>query len=165
MSTGNRIVPSAAPKQWHDFSLVDSHRRLFTALRSPFSICRTVRTRQYDLVAIEITKPYFPMIRASVSIGWIAITGQDDLRLQRLGPCNSSIDVAYLEPEKQTIPRRHIVRIADASMMMLFFPAVKLKYQQSAVDEPFVVGPAVVTLAVEQFLIPAAAGLDISDAN
>src|SRR5207342_271349 len=37
-------------------------------LRSPIPICRAVWTRQNHLVPVEVTKPYFPMVRASIAI-------------------------------------------------------------------------------------------------
>ena len=43
------------------------------------------------------------MVRASVSIGRVAVTGQDDFSAQRLGPCNRSVDVVYLEPQEQSV--------------------------------------------------------------
>src|SRR5262249_25271860 len=56
-------------------------------------------------------------------------------------------------------------RIADASVVMLLLPAVKLQHQLAGMNEPFVVRPAVGALATEQALIPLAAGLDISNAD
>src|SRR5262249_18465216 len=84
---------------------------------------------------------------------------------QRLGPCDGCVDVVYLEPEQQTVPRRHVVRIADASVMMLHFPAVQLHHQLAGMDETFVVRPAMCAFAIEQALIPPAARLDILHAN
>ena len=105
------------------------------------------------------------MVRSSVSIWRVAVTGHDDVSTQRLGPYNGGVDVVYLEPKKQAIPRRQVVRITDASVVMLLFPAVQLQDQLAGVDEPFVVRPTVGALAIEQPLIPSAAGLDISNAN
>ncbi len=129
------------------------------SLRSPISICRSIWTRQHDLVAVEVTNPDLPMVRASTSIGRVAVARHDDLSAQRLGPCDASVDVVYLEPEEQSVSRRHVVRIADASVVMFFFPSVKLKNQLAGVDKAFVVRPAVSALAVEQPLIPPAARL------
>ena len=64
------------------------------------------------------------MVRASVAIGRVAVPGQDDFSAQRLGPCDCGVDVVYLEPEK-AVPRRQVVRIADASVVVLLFPAMK----------------------------------------
>lgn len=86
------------------------------------------------------------MVWASVAIGRGSVTGHDDLSAKRLCPCNNSVDVVYLEPKKQPISRRHVVWIADASVVMFFLPAVKLQNQLSGVDEPFVVWPAVCAL-------------------
>src|SRR5262245_3631259 len=60
--------------------------------RSPLAICRAVRTRQHNLVAVKVTKPEFPMVRASISIGRVSVTGHDDLSTQRLGPCDCGVD-------------------------------------------------------------------------
>lgn len=105
------------------------------------------------------------MIRATVSIGRVAMTGHDDLSAEKLDPSDCGVEVVYLEPEKQAVARRQVVGIANASVVMFLLPAVKLQDQLAAVDEPFVVWSAVVALAVEQLLVPAAACFDISNAN
>ena len=56
------------------------------------------------------------MVRASITIGRVAVPRQDDFSAQRLGPCDSGVEVIYLEPEEQAVSRRHVVRIADASV-------------------------------------------------
>jgi hypothetical protein len=89
------------------------------------------------------------MVRATISIGRIAVTGQEDFSAERLGPCDGSVDVVYLEPAEQAVSRRHVVWIADASVVMLLFPAMQLQHKPASMDEPLVVRPAVVTLAIE----------------
>src|SRR5262249_25954474 len=129
------------------------------------SVSRSVRTRQYDLVAIKVTKPNLPMIRPAVSVWRVPVTGHDDFSTQPFGSFDCGVDVVYLEPEKQTVARRHVVRITDAPVVMLLPPGWRLQSHLTGMDKSFVVRPAVVTQAAEQPLIPSAARLDISDAN
>jgi hypothetical protein len=95
---------------------------------SPITVCRTVWTRQHDFVTIEITKPDFPMVWASPSIGWVSVAGRDDFSAHHLGPCNCRVDVANLKPKKQSVSRRHVVRIADGAVMMFYFPRMQLHH-------------------------------------
>src|SRR5690242_18272372 len=89
---------------------------------SPITVCRTVWTRQHHFVTIEITKPYLPIVWATISFGRVSVAWQDDFSAHCFGPCNRRVDVVNLEPEKQSIPRRHVLRIADGSVMMFHFP-------------------------------------------
>jgi hypothetical protein len=133
--------------------------------RSPVSVCRTVWTRQNHFVAIEVTKPYFPMVWASVSTGRVSVAWQDDFSAHLSGPCNRSVDVVNLKPKKQSVSRRHVVRITDGSVMVFFFSAMQLHYQLAGMDQALVVRPAVSALASKQALIPPTARLDISNTN
>src|SRR3954471_17699703 len=104
------------------------------------------------------------MVRASVSLGRIAVTRQDDFGAHCLDPADCAVDVIDLEPEQQAVTRRQAVRVANWSVMMFLFPAMKLQDQLPRKNEPLIVGPAVRTLTVEQSLIPPAAGLNIANA-
>src|SRR5689334_8049013 len=105
------------------------------------------------------------MVRASVSIGWVAMAGHDDFSAQRFGPGACSVEIVYLEPKKQTVSRWHVVRVADLPVMMFHVPAVQLHHEPAGMDEAFVGRPAMIALAVEQPSTPSAAGLDIPNAN
>jgi hypothetical protein len=85
---------------------------LLYSLRSPISICRAVRTRKDTLVTIEVTKPYFPMVRASIAIWRIAVTRHEDFSAHRLGSCYGSVDVVNFKPKKQPVSWRHVVRFS-----------------------------------------------------
>jgi len=87
------------------------------------------------------------------------------LNPQCLGPCNCSVYVVNFEPQKQSISRRHVVWIADRSVMMFHVPPMQLQYQIPGDNEAFVVRPAVIAFTIEQLLIPPAAHFNISDAN
>jgi hypothetical protein len=105
------------------------------------------------------------MVRPSIAIRRISMTRHEDFSAHRLGPYNGSVKVVNLEPEKQAVPRRHVVRVADASVVMFHFPSVQLHHELAGMDEAFVIRPAMIALAVEQPLIPSAAGLNVSNAN
>jgi hypothetical protein len=69
------------------------------------------------------------VVRASVSLGRIPVTWHEDLGAQLLGPCDGGVNVIYLEPQEQAVPRRQVVRIADASVVMLLLPPVQLQHE------------------------------------
>ena len=104
------------------------------------------------------------MVRAAVSVGWIAVTWQDDFGLKLLGASNGRVKVGDFKPEEHTVSSRK-VGIADRSVMMLDFPVVQLKDERTVRHEAFVMWAAVITLAAEEALIPATAGFDVSHAN
>jgi hypothetical protein len=89
----------------------------------------------------------------------------DNLGTQRIGPCDSGVDVIDLKPKEQAVSRRQVVRIADESVVMLLLPEMKLQDQLAGVNQTLVVRPAVGALAAEQPLIPPAACLDIPNAD
>src|SRR5437764_11601757 len=134
-----RTVPSAARTV---FGVGPGVKVLFILLQdsswSPITVCRTVWTRQHDFVTIEITKPYLPMVRASIAIGRASVPWQEDFSAHRLGPSNRCVDVVNLEPKKQTVARRHVGRITNGSVMMFHFPAVQLQHQLAGINETFV---------------------------
>jgi hypothetical protein len=160
-----RTVPSAARTV---FGVGPGLKVLLIRLRypsgSPITACCTVWTRQHHLVAIEITKPYLPMVWASISIGRVSVAWHDDFSAHRLGPCNRSVKVVNLKPKKEPISRRHVVRIANRSVMMLDFPAMQLHNEPAGIDEALVTRPAMCAFAIEQPLIPPAACFNIPHA-
>src|SRR5262245_15637128 len=103
------------------------------------------------------------MVWPSIAIGRISVSRNDDLSAHRRGPCDSGVEVVYLEPEKQAVSRRHVIRVANATVVIFYLPAVKLQDQLPGMNKTLVIWPAVIATATEQPLIPPAAGLDISD--
>ena len=92
------------------------------------------------------------------------MAGKDDLGLQFFGKGQGSIEVADFKPQEHAVSGRD-VRIANATMMMLDFPAVQLKHQPALRNEPFILSAAVVAPTARETLIPATAGLNIAHAN
>ncbi len=104
------------------------------------------------------------MVRTAVVIGWIAMARQHNFRLQLRHARGGSGEIVNLKPEKDAIPMREF-GIADAAMMVLHLPAVQLKNEPAARNEPFILGSAMIASQAEQPLIPAAAGLYVAHAN
>ena len=134
-------------------------------MRFPISIRRPVGAGEHDRVAIGIAQPDFPMVRAAFVIGRISMTRQDNLHPQLCRPRNGGVKIISLKPEQDAVPMRQL-GITDATMMMIFLPAVQLKNQFAVRgSEPFILRAAVGASATKQTLIPAAARLDIAYAN
>lgn len=104
------------------------------------------------------------MVRAAVMIGRIPVARQDNLKFQTGNPAHRGVEVIKLEPQQHAVAVRQI-RIADATVVMRVFPAVQLKHQPAVANEPLIVRTAVGALTPKEVLIPAAAGLNIADAN
>ncbi len=99
----------------------------------PTSIGRAIGARQDDLVSVGIIQPELPVIGAAIAIRRIAVPRQEDLGAKRLGPADGGTKVVDLEPEEQAIAKRHIIGVANAAVVMLFFEAVQLENEAAAV--------------------------------
>ena len=74
------------------------------------------------------------------------------------------VEVIHVEPQEHTVAPRPDVWIAQRAVMVLDLPAVQLEDEPSvAVDQPFIVGSAVVAARPEQPLEPCTGGFDIVD--
>ena len=89
---------------------------------------------------------------------------QDNLGLQFLSTRHGRVEVADFKPQEHAVSGRD-VGIANATMMMLDFPAVQLKHQPALRNEPVIIRAAVVTSTAQKPLIPATARLNIVHAN
>lgn len=83
---------------------------------------------------------------------------------QLLDPGSGGFEIVDLEPQQYSIAMGE-VWIADRSVVMLDAPSMELKNQAIVRRQPFVVGTPVTTLATQKALIPATAGLDVTDAD
>lgn len=104
------------------------------------------------------------MVRPAVAVGRIAMTGQDDLRVQLRRPGRRRFEVIDLEPQEDAVAVRE-AGVADGAVMVLDFPTVQLQDQSSLRNEPFVIGSAMVAPAAQEPLVPTAAGFDIAHAD
>ena len=93
------------------------------------------------------------------------MAGQDDGGIQFRSACDGRVEVVEFKPQEHAVPVWPDGWIRDAAMMVLHVPAVELQNQLAIADEPLVFTSAVGTLAVEETLIPAAARLNVGDAN
>ena len=76
----------------------------------------------------------------------------------------SGVEIVHFEPQERAVSGRN-VWIANGAVMIVPVPAVQLKNEAPLRNEPLIIRSTMGALAVEQMLIPAAAGLDIADAN
>ena len=86
---------------------------------------------------------------------------QHDAGLQLRGTCRGGIEVVDLEPEQDAVAVRLVVAIAEGPVGVGDAKRVQLHHQPVTVDQPLVLGPAVVAPASEKPLIPPAAGFDV----
>lgn len=73
------------------------------------------------------------MIGAAIAIWGIAVPRKEDLGAKRNGPADGGIEIVNLEPEEQAIAKWHIIGIANAAVVMLFFEAVQLQNEAAMV--------------------------------
>src|SRR5688572_14466074 len=130
----------------------------------PRAVSGPVRAGENNRVAVGITQPDFPVVWAAVAVGRIAMTWQNDLRLQFCGASKGCVEVADFKPQQHAVSGGKLW-VADRTVMMLHLPRVQLKHQPSLRNETLIVRAAVVTLATQEPLIPAAACFDITHAN
>lgn len=80
------------------------------------------------------------------------------------GTDDRSIEVVHFEPQQHPMTQRTDVGLTQRAVMVLDLPTVQLEHETSVgVDEPFVVGSAVVAPCTEKMLEPPARGLDVVD--
>ena len=89
---------------------------------------------------------------------------KDCLSLQLKGTRVSGVEIIHFEPQQRPVSRRNI-GIANGAVMIVPVPAMQLKNEASLRNEPLIIRAAVRALTAQQMLIPAAAGLDVTDAN
>ena len=104
------------------------------------------------------------MVRAAVTVGWIAMARPDDRSLQIGDAGNRLVEVVDFEPEEHAVTTSQ-ARISDSAVVMFYFPRVQLKNQPSMRHESLILRTAMITLAAKHALIPAAARLDIGDTD
>lgn len=75
------------------------------------------------------------------------------------------IEVVDFKPEQNAVSIGLVVAIADGAVVMFDLEMMQLEDQLAIADQPLIVRAAVVALAAQEVLIPAAAGLDISDGD
>ena len=71
----------------------------------PIAVCRSIRAREHHQVTVGIAEPEFPMVRTPVTLGRIAMSRHDDLRLQRPGTLDQVLRSALEDRVKQVFAR------------------------------------------------------------
>ena len=75
------------------------------------------------------------------------------------------IEVLHLKPEHHTITVGFVGAIADGAVMMFDFKAVQLQNEPAILHQLLILPAAVSPAAVQQALIPPAAGFDIRNTD
>ena len=117
------------------------------------------RTGEHYGVAIEIAEPEFP-VSVLAQMAW---SGDHCGHLP--GSLHGSIELLEFEPQDHAIAIWLEVRVAQRAVTMLDLPPVQLQHKSAVRVEALVLRAAMTACATEKLPIPAAAGLDISDAN
>jgi hypothetical protein len=89
----------------------------------------------------------------------------ENFHLQSLRSINCCVKVAEFKPQDDSVPVGLKGGVAKWAMVVLNFPFVQLKHEAVAFVEALVLISTVATGETDQFLIPAAAGLDVSYTN
>jgi len=93
------------------------------------------------------------------------MAGQYDLDVHFGSALHYSIEVIHLEPEQHTTPVGSVGAIADGAVMMFDVKAVQLQDEPAILYQLLILPAAVSPAAVQQALIPPAAGFDIRDTD
>ncbi len=88
---------------------------------------------------------------------------KQNLRAKLRGPLDRGVEVVDFEPEQYAVSVGPDVWVPDRAVVVVHVPGMKLQDQSFAGDQALIFRPAVVTLAPQQLLIPATAGLDIGN--
>src|SRR5262249_28915484 len=127
---------------------------------------RTIRTGEYDGVAVGIAQPAFPVVRTAVAGRRIAVLRQDDFRLEGGDAGQGSIEIVDLKPQQHAVAIGLVVWIADGPVVMFDVKAVQLEDERAIVrDQALIFRTAVITAAAEETLVPAAAGFNVGDGD
>ena len=93
------------------------------------------------------------------------MTGQHDLCAHFGSALHCRVEVIHLEPEQHTISVGSVGAIAEGAVMMLDLKAVQLQDELAILHHLLILPAAVSSAAVQQALIPPAAGFNIRDAD
>ena len=93
------------------------------------------------------------------------MAGQHELDAHFGSALHDRVEVIHLEPEQHTITVGPSGAIADGAMMMFDFKAVQLQDEPAILHQLLIFAAAVTATAVQQALIPPAAGFDIRDTD
>ena len=92
----------------------------------------------------------------------VAMRRHDDIDAHLCTSTDRRVEIINLEPQQDAVSIGVVVRLADATVIVLYLKVVQLHHKPISIDQAFVVGAAVVATDAEQLLVPTAAGLNIS---
>jgi hypothetical protein len=75
------------------------------------------------------------------------------------------VEVVDFEPEQDAVAVGFVIAVGDGAVVVRCLETVELQDELIVEAEPFVVRAAVVAAQAEEPLVPAAAGLDVSDGD
>lgn len=91
--------------------------------------------------------------------------GQHDVHAHFSATLHDRVKVVYLEPQQHTVPVWLVVRIADRTVMVLYFEAVQLKDKPAIRYQTLIFGAAMVAPQTQQTLIPSAACFHVGNGD
>ena len=86
------------------------------------------------------------------------------MRLELVNAGQGRVEVVDFEPEEDAVSMGE-VGIADGAMMMFHIPAMELHDEFAVGNELLVMRAAMAALAVQEPLVPTAAGFDVTNTN
>jgi F0F1-type ATP synthase alpha subunit len=81
------------------------------------------------------------------------------------GALDDGVEVIDLEPEQQTVAVGRVVAVGDGTVVVRGLEAVELQDKLIVETETIIVRAAMVAAQAKEVLVPAAAGLDVSDGD
>src|ERR1700686_740418 len=103
------------------------------------------------------------MVRTAGTVRRVAVRGQYDLSLQRLGTPDGGVEVVDLEPQRNAVAVRARRRITDLAVVVADIEGMQLEHERAVANQPLVLLPAVRALAGKKLLVEETAPSDIGD--
>jgi len=93
------------------------------------------------------------------------VARHDHLDSHLIGALDDGVEVVDLEPEEKAVAVGFVVAVGDETVMVRRLEAVELQDELVVEAETIVVRAAMVAAEAEELLVPAAAGLDVSNSD
>lgn len=93
-------------------------------LWTPASIGRSVRTGNDHQIAVRVTHPALPMIRAAFTVGRIPMPWHRELDAHLGGALHDGVEIVHLEPQQDPVSIWSDVPIGNRTVMVFYVEAV-----------------------------------------
>src|SRR6476659_4548962 len=104
------------------------------------------------------------MVRATVPLGRITMTRQNDGCLEPISASDGGVEIVDFKPQEHAVAGNELW-ITDGAVMMRQIPPMQLQDQPVMRNQPLIVGSAMRALTTKELLIPTTGRLNIFRTN